>query len=75
MQNLHSNVKYITTTKIKSRHTDIEISLSCLIVKGISEAMPSVPALKEQYTKCIQSYLKESHMTPISKNEPINYGY
>ena len=33
------------------------------------------PALKEQYTECIQGYLQESHMTPISRKELINYGY
>ena len=43
VQNLHSNVKYIIAKKIKSRHTDIEISLSCLIFKEISGVMPSLP--------------------------------
>jgi hypothetical protein len=32
------------------------------------------PSLKEQYTECIQGYVKETHMTLVSNNEPLNYG-
>ena len=41
VQNLHSNVKHITLARIKSRYTNVEIDLSCLIFKEISEPMPS----------------------------------
>ncbi|XP_033220888.1 uncharacterized protein LOC117175287 [Belonocnema kinseyi] len=33
------------------------------------------PALKEQYTACIQGYFKELHIKSISSNEPNNQGY
>lgn len=32
------------------------------------------PSLKKQYTECIQGYVKETHMTLVSNNEPLNYG-
>ncbi|XP_033218066.1 uncharacterized protein LOC117173536 [Belonocnema kinseyi] len=49
VQNLHSNVKYVTSAKIKSRQTDIEIVLSCLVFKEISEPMPSLPLDKKLF--------------------------
>ena len=49
VQNLQSNVKHVTSAQIKSRYTEIEISLSCLIFKEFSEAMPSLPLNKKSF--------------------------
>ena len=42
-QNVASKVNYSTVATIKSRYTDAEINLSCLIFKEISDQMPSLP--------------------------------
>ncbi|XP_033229595.1 uncharacterized protein LOC117181137 [Belonocnema kinseyi] len=48
-QNRRSKVKYSAVAKIKSRYTDAEINLSCLVFKEISDQMPSLPLDKNKF--------------------------
>ena len=48
-QNLCSKVNHSTVAKIKSRYTDAEINLSCLIFREISDKMPSLSLDKKLF--------------------------
>ena len=46
VENIESRIKYVTSTKIKSRYNEVDLNLSFLVFKEISGLMPTVPINK-----------------------------
>ena len=46
VENIESRIKYITSTKIKSRYNEVDLNLSFLVFKEISGLMPTIPINK-----------------------------